>query len=263
MDVTIRLEQPNDYRIVEELTREAFWGLHHPDCDEHLLVHRLRKISAFVPKLDFVAEANGKIVGNIMYSMSKIITNENVEYETLNFGPISVLLEYQNRGIGKMLMMRSISEAKRLGYRAILFFGHPDYYTRFGFKWAKEYNITTSWGDNFDAFMAMPLYEGALDGVSGRYYEDPVFEISEEDKNEFDKGFPYKEKCTLPSVEALKEKLTAKVFTVIKEHKINNLCDLRRYSEREVSSWSGIDAVSLKVIKATMIENGYLWGECR
>ena len=74
MDVTIRLEQPNDYRIVEELTREAFWGMNHPDCDEPLLEHRMRKISAFVPELDFVAEANGKIVGNIMYYMSKIIT---------------------------------------------------------------------------------------------------------------------------------------------------------------------------------------------
>jgi putative acetyltransferase len=36
MDITIRLEGPKDHRIVEELTREAFWNLHMPGCDEHL-----------------------------------------------------------------------------------------------------------------------------------------------------------------------------------------------------------------------------------
>ena len=46
MDVRIRLEVPADYRAVEELTREAFWGcMDHPTCDgEHLLVYKLRKL---------------------------------------------------------------------------------------------------------------------------------------------------------------------------------------------------------------------------
>jgi predicted N-acetyltransferase YhbS len=41
MNVYLRLEQPQEYRIVEELTREAFWGMDHPDCNEHLLVHKV------------------------------------------------------------------------------------------------------------------------------------------------------------------------------------------------------------------------------
>ena len=35
MKLTIRLERPEDYREVEALTREAFWGVFHPTCDEH------------------------------------------------------------------------------------------------------------------------------------------------------------------------------------------------------------------------------------
>ena len=31
----IRLEQPKDYREVENLTREAFWNVYRPGCTEH------------------------------------------------------------------------------------------------------------------------------------------------------------------------------------------------------------------------------------
>lgn len=68
MDIRIRNEAPADYRIVEELTREAFWGnLDQPTCDgKHLLVHKLRDLPAFVQELDFVAEVEGKIAGHII-----------------------------------------------------------------------------------------------------------------------------------------------------------------------------------------------------
>ena len=55
MEITIRLEEEKDYRNVEEVTREAFWNLYRPGCDEHLLVHLLRSKSEFVRSLDFVA----------------------------------------------------------------------------------------------------------------------------------------------------------------------------------------------------------------
>ena len=42
MDIEIRLEREEEYRKVEELTREAFWNLYVPGCSEHLLAHRLR-----------------------------------------------------------------------------------------------------------------------------------------------------------------------------------------------------------------------------
>lgn len=255
-----RLEQPQDYRIVEELTREAFWGMNHPDCDEHLLAHKLRSFSAFVPELDYVAVVEGIIVGNVMFCNGRIIDAQDREYTVLNFGPLSVLPEYKNRGVGKALMTHTISEAKRLGYCAILFFGHPDCYTRFGFRRAKEFNITTSGGDNFDAFMAMPLYDGALDGIAGRFYEDLVFEMGEDEKVEFDKGFPYKEKCVLVSAEVLFTRLPSAARDALREHKITLLCNLRRYSEREVGSWNGMDKISLEIIKAAMNENSYVWG---
>jgi predicted N-acetyltransferase YhbS len=261
MNIYLRLEQPQDHRVVEEMTREAFWGMNHPDCDEHLLAHKLRGIPAFVPELDYVAEVDGKIVGNIMYSKGKIVDPEGQEYEVLNFGPLSVLPEYQNCGVGKALMRHTIAKAKRLGYRAILFFGHPDYYPRFGFKRAQMYNITTSDGKNIDAFMAMPLYDSALYGITGCYYEDPVFNLDEEEKTEFDKSFPYKEKQVLESADVLLAKLTPPACKFFHDKKIMLLCNLCRYSEQEVAEWTGIDKMALETIRVTMKEYGYLWGE--
>jgi len=36
--MNIRLEQPKDYREVENLTREAFWNVYRPGCVEKYIV---------------------------------------------------------------------------------------------------------------------------------------------------------------------------------------------------------------------------------
>lgn len=129
--LNIRLETPADYRTVEEITRDAFWR---EGTDEHYLVHILRSCPDFIPELDFVAEAeSGRIVGNIMYSKAEIRSAEGTVYPVITFGPLTVAPEFQRQGVGQALMGRSIEEAKKLGYRAIVFYGHPDYYPRRAF----------------------------------------------------------------------------------------------------------------------------------
>jgi len=66
--MNIRLETINDYSTVEELTREAFWNLYRPGCDEHYLCHILREHEDFIHELDYLVEINGNIVASIMYS---------------------------------------------------------------------------------------------------------------------------------------------------------------------------------------------------
>ena len=60
MNLIIRKETPKDYRDVEALTREAFWGaMGNPTCSgEHLIVCRLRTSPDFVPELDLAAVAD-------------------------------------------------------------------------------------------------------------------------------------------------------------------------------------------------------------
>ena len=59
MKIELRLEEAQDYRLVEELTREAFWNVHVPGCNEHLLIHNLRNTKEFVKDLDFAALYGG------------------------------------------------------------------------------------------------------------------------------------------------------------------------------------------------------------
>jgi predicted N-acetyltransferase YhbS/uncharacterized protein YdhG (YjbR/CyaY superfamily) len=178
LNIRLRRERKSDRDAVERLTYRAFRNApptgSGDDGMEALLARKLRVCDAFVPELDYVAELGGLIVGNIMYTRSGIL-GENGEWETLTFGPLSVLPKYQGHGIGGALINKTLTLARETGFRAVLIFGHKDYYPRFGFKPASEYGITTADGENFPAFMALPLRDGALRGVRGRLICDDVY----------------------------------------------------------------------------------------
>ena len=62
--MNIRLEQPNDWREVENLTREAFWNVYRPGCTEHYVLNQYRNNPDFIHELDLVMEENGRIIGH-------------------------------------------------------------------------------------------------------------------------------------------------------------------------------------------------------
>jgi len=265
LNLHIRQEAPTDYYAVENLTREAFWdgfwGKDQVICDEHLLVDKLRKCPSFVPELDFIAELNGEPVGHIIFSKSKIVDMDGTEHETLTFGPLSVMPAHQGLGVGKALMIHAFDEAKRLGYRAVIIFGHTDYYPRVGFRPAGEFGITTADGSNFDAFMALPLYEGALMGITGKYYIDPVYEtLTQEDALEFDNKFPKKERHIPVSINILLDRLEPPARKALASRKLFTINQMSGESQRALSTLEGIDENAIKTIRQVMAEHGMKWG---
>lgn len=205
-NIRLRYEQPSDYSAVEALTREAFWNRYAPGCNEHYLLHILRESDCFIPELDMVAEHRGKIVGNIVYSKAKIHCDNGDVREVLTFGPVSVLPSYQRRGIGSLLIGHTKEIAGRMGYKAILIYGDPAYYARFGFLKAERYEIGSRDNRYADALQALELFPGALYGCAGRFAEDPVYDVDEAAAAEFDKQFEPKEKRGgLPSQERFRE----------------------------------------------------------
>jgi predicted N-acetyltransferase YhbS len=200
MDINLRLEEEKDYRLVEELTREAFWNLHLPGCNEHLLIHNLRTAKEFIKELDFVAIYNNQIVGNIVYAETKVKSNDK-EYTVLTFGPVSVLPEYQKKGIGSKLINYTIGLAKEMGYKAIIIYGDPNYYKKYGFTASKEYGITNKDKKYPAALLVLELYPNALNEVNGIFDEGEVYKIDETEFEEFDKGFDKKEKIITKSQE--------------------------------------------------------------
>jgi len=204
MEIVLRPEEEKDYKTVENITREAFWNNYVPGCDEHLLVHNLRKTDVFIKELDFVALCNNEIVGNIMYAKSTV-KNNDLEYTVLTFGPLSILPEYQNKGIGGKLINHTIELSKKLGYKGIIIYGDPEYYKRFGFKESKEYKITNKDKKFPAALLVLELYPNALNGVEGIFDEGKAYEIDKNEAEEFDKNFIAKEKGYLKSQERFKE----------------------------------------------------------
>jgi len=136
----------------------------------------------------------GEIIGHIISTKVKVIDNQNKEHEVLCVGPFSVSPSSQNKGIGTKLLNYSISEAKKMGFNGMILFGNPDYYHRFGFRNAKEYEITTKDNQNLEPFMALELQENGLDNVKGRFFEDEAFTIKEDELIEYENNFPVKEK---------------------------------------------------------------------
>ena len=194
MNITLRLEEERDYRVVENLTREAFWNIYRPGCDEHFVVHNMRRSPGFIKELDYVAELDGYVIGNIVYCKGIVVNEAGVKQEVIAFGPVSVLPSFQKKGIGAKLIEHTMAIAKEMGFKAIIIFGNPNYYHRFGFENAEKYGIQTSDGQNFDPFMVKELYPGSLDGITGRYFDDAAYHVNKEEFELYDKEFPVKEK---------------------------------------------------------------------
>ena len=71
-NIIIRPETKDDYRAVENRTRESFWNVYQPGCMEHYVLHCYRDDPAFVPELDFVMELNGELIEQVIYVRSEI-----------------------------------------------------------------------------------------------------------------------------------------------------------------------------------------------
>lgn len=187
--IRIRRETEADYRAVEEVTRKAFYNLYVPGCVEHYLAHVMRGHEDFLPELDFVAEKDGRVIGNIMYTKARLVDGLGEEKGILTFGPVCVLPGYQRRGYGKRLMEYSFERAAALGYDVIVIFGSPANYVGCGFKSCKKYNIGLADGTFPAAMLAKELRPGALDGRKWVYHDSPVMQVDEEAARRYDQGF--------------------------------------------------------------------------
>ena len=201
--INIRNEEETDYRRVEEIAKKAFWNLYIPGCDEHYLAHIMRSHEDFVAGLDLVIEVNGLVIGNIMYTKTKLIDESGEEKDILTFGPICILPEYQRKGYGKKLIEHSFDKAIELGYDVIVIFGNPGNYVSRGFKSCKKYNVCLENETYPSAMLVKELIPDVLDGRKWVYRQSPVFEgIDEQEVELFDKGFESMEKKHLPCQEA-------------------------------------------------------------
>lgn len=169
--MNIRQEQPADYGAVYQVVKEAFLHAEHTDGEEQDLVVRLRKSKSFIPELSLVAVEDEKIVGHILFTRAEVNGKE-----VLALAPLSVLPEYQNRGIGKSLIKQGHAIAQKMGYKYSVVLGHENYYPKFGYVPASQYGICAPFDIADENFMAVCL-DGAAGKLNGTMEYEEAFGI--------------------------------------------------------------------------------------
>ena len=159
--IIVRPETPDDYPAVRAALTLAF-----PDEDVAGLTETLRTVPGYTPELALAAIADGAVVGHILFSAIHIETPAG-DVAALMLGPLGVVPDWQNRGIGTRLVWEGLDACRRLGHRIAAVIGHPSYYPRFGFVQASTRGITMKYGELDEAKMVLELAPGALDGVHG------------------------------------------------------------------------------------------------
>lgn len=128
-NISIRDETDRDAGAITALTVAAFETLEISGHTEQYVVAALRAAGALTVSL--VAEVDGRVVGHIAFSP---VTMSDGTPDWYGLGPVSVLPEYQRKGIGKALIWEGLSRLKSLGARGCCLVGHPAYYRKFGFE---------------------------------------------------------------------------------------------------------------------------------
>lgn len=201
---TIRLERESDYRTVENLTREAFWNVYQPGCTEHYVLHCYRTDPSFIPELDLVMESEGEIIGHVMFSKADISCDDGSTLPILTFGPISIAPAFKRQGYGIRLLRHALDKAREMGYGAVCIEGNIDFYRNAGFVLASSLHIhyhAEPREDIVPYFLGLELRPDYLNGVEGTYHTPKGYYVAFENPEafeEFDKGFPPKEKLVLP-----------------------------------------------------------------
>jgi predicted N-acetyltransferase YhbS len=182
------------YNQAEECIQKAFWNVYMPGCEEHYLVYKMRSSPEYVSNLSFLALDDGHVVGAIYGSVAKYNSDD-----IITFGPLGVDPKYQRQGIGGMLIQKFIKETKKMGYKAIVITGVPEYYPRFGFQDCYKLGITMEDGIQFPALMGLELEKGYFDNNPGVFREASVFfSLDRNEVEKYNSFFPPLEKKVLP-----------------------------------------------------------------
>ena len=200
-DFIIRLEQKSDYRNTENLVREAFWNVYRPGCLEHFVLHQMRNDKDFIPELDFVMEKDGELIGQNVFVKAHIDCDDGSKLPIMTMGPICIAPKYKRKGYGKILLDYSLQKAKEYGCKALCFEGNIDFYGKSGFTYARDFGIRYHGlpdGADSSFFLCKELEVGYLNGVTGEYTPPRLYMVDEQEAEEFDKTFEFKQKLVLP-----------------------------------------------------------------
>jgi predicted N-acetyltransferase YhbS len=128
---------------------------------EALSSYRLRDGVEKVAELCLVArDGDGTLAAAIRYWPVRVAGQP-----VLLLGPVAVHPTRQGEGLASLLIVESLAEAVRQGWRRVMLVGDAPYYRRFGFR--RLEGVTMPPPTNPDRVLGRALGAGAWDGVVG------------------------------------------------------------------------------------------------
>jgi putative acetyltransferase len=135
--------------------------------NEARLVEGIRQSKEFIPELSLIAvNEDERVIGHILFSKIYIETEMEV-IETIALAPMAVIPNYQNKGIGSMLVNEGLKLCKEMAISNVIVLGHSNFYPKFGFVPASRYGIKPPFNVPDEVFMAIELIHGSLNDKSG------------------------------------------------------------------------------------------------
>ena len=157
LSLTILAEKPEDAGAIERLHERTFGPGRHARTS-----YRLREKVAYRLDLSFTARIGTLLVGSVRQLPICI-----GDTPALMLGPLTVEPPFRKRGVGRMLLDRSLQDAKAKAHRLVILVGDEPYYGRVGFKVIPKGRATMPGPVDYSRLLVAELVEGAFDGVSG------------------------------------------------------------------------------------------------
>ena len=167
--VTVRQEVSVDAADIRLVNRLAFAGDAEAD-----LVDTLRQRGKVL--LSLLAECGSRVIGHILFSR---VTLDPAPpgLSAVGLAPLSVLPEFQNQGVGSLLVRKGLAHCRDAGHQVVVVLGHPAYYPRFGFVPAGRFGIRSEFDVPDEVFMILELNDRVLGSGGGTARYESEFNL--------------------------------------------------------------------------------------
>lgn len=165
--VVIREATPNDFDDIIQIEYDAFGGRE----DVQALVRGLLVDETAEPMISLIAVCGEKPIGHILFTKAYFVEGDRQILMHI-LAPLAVIMEFQNMGIGGMLIREGLERLKAIGSKLVFVLGHADYYPRHGFipnavpmGYPAPYPILPKYDD---CWMVQPLSDDGLNVGKGK-----------------------------------------------------------------------------------------------
>src|SRR5215217_2994144 len=157
LPLVIRPESPADGDAVERLHERAFGPGRFART-----AYRIREGAPHRLDLSFTA-----LVGSLLVGSVRLTPVTAGDAPALMLGPLTVDPAFENCGIGRALIGRSVEAARATNHTLVLLVGDEPYYSRFGFKRIPPQQLQLPGPVNPARFLALELVDGTMVSVQG------------------------------------------------------------------------------------------------